>query len=77
MILCGGLAVLYHHSTENWRLLILGTWLSMFFLSAMLVHKLERKKAITSPAPDHKVVGGTKKVQAMPAEDSSRVTVNT
>jgi UDP-N-acetylmuramyl pentapeptide phosphotransferase/UDP-N-acetylglucosamine-1-phosphate transferase len=75
MIACGGLAVLYHHSTENWRLLILGTWLVMFFLLAVLVHKLERKRAITSHSPDPQVASGKKKAQAMPAEDSARVTV--
>ncbi|NJN37081.1 MAG: hypothetical protein HC794_08530, partial [Nitrospiraceae bacterium] len=30
MLLCGGLAVLYHHSTENWKLVILGAWLVIF-----------------------------------------------
>ncbi|MBS0150342.1 MAG: glycosyltransferase family 4 protein [Nitrospira sp.] len=78
MILCGGLAVSYHHSTDNVRLLILGVWVGMFVLLAMLVHAFERKKALSCPVPDSTtVVGDKKKVQAIPVEDSSRATVNT
>lgn len=77
MILCGGLAVAYHHSTDKVRLIILGAWVGMFVLLAMLVHALERKKAMACPVPDSKVAGSRKTVQAMPVEDSSRVTVNT
>jgi len=77
MVLCGGLAVLYHHSTDKVRLIILGAWVGMFVLIAMLVHALERKKAMACPVPDSKVAGSRKTVQAMPVEDSSRVTVKT
>jgi len=78
MILCGGLAVSYHHSADKIRLIILGAWAGMFVILAMLVHLLERKKVIACPVPGPTtVVGGKKKVQAMPVEDSSRVTVNT
>ena len=77
MILCGGLAVAYHHSTDNVRVIILGVWAGMFVLLAMLVHTLERKMAASCPVPDSQVAGSKKKVQAMPVEDSSRVTVNT
>jgi UDP-N-acetylmuramyl pentapeptide phosphotransferase/UDP-N-acetylglucosamine-1-phosphate transferase len=75
MTACGGLAVLYHHAPEQWRPVILGVWLVMFFLLAMLVHRLERKKAITFPVPDSKVAGGKKKAQPVNAEDSPRMTV--
>ncbi|MBX3303329.1 MAG: glycosyltransferase family 4 protein [Nitrospira sp.] len=75
MTACGGLAVLYHHAPERWRLFILGVWVVMFFLLAMLVHRLERKKTITSPVPDPKVAGGKKKAQPVTAEDSPRMTV--
>lgn len=75
MTACGGLAVLYHHAPEQWRLFILGVWLVMFFFLAMLVHRLERKKTIASPVPDPKAASGKKKAQPVSAEDSSRVTV--
>ena len=77
MILCGGLAVSYHHSTDNVRVIILGVWAGMFVLLAMLVHMRELKMATSCPVPDSQVAGSKKKVQAMPVEDSSRVTVNT
>lgn len=77
MILCGGLAVTYHHSTDKGRLIILGVWAGIFALFAILVHALERKKALACSVTDSKVAGSRKTVQAMPAEDSSRVTVNT
>jgi UDP-N-acetylmuramyl pentapeptide phosphotransferase/UDP-N-acetylglucosamine-1-phosphate transferase len=77
MILCGGLAVLYHHSPDKVRLIILGVWVGLFVLLAILVHKLERKKIISCSVPNPKVEGGKKKVQTMPAEDSARVTINT
>lgn len=77
MLLCGGLAVSYHHSTDNVRVIILGVWAGMFVLLAMLVHMRELKMATSCPVPDSQVAGSKKKVQAMPAEDSSRVTVNT
>jgi UDP-N-acetylmuramyl pentapeptide phosphotransferase/UDP-N-acetylglucosamine-1-phosphate transferase len=44
MILCGGLAVLYHHSTDNVRLIILGAWVGMFLILGRLVHKLEQRR---------------------------------
>lgn len=77
MILCGGLAIAYHHSTDKGRLIILGAWVGMFVLLAMLVRALERKKAMACSLPDSKIAGSRETVQAMPVEDSSRVTVNT
>lgn len=75
MVLCGGLAVLYHHSTEQWRLVILGTWLALFLLFAMLVHRLERKKTTAFLVEDLKVLSGKKKSVPVTAEDSPRETV--
>lgn len=61
MILCGGLAVSYHHSTDNVRVIILGVWAGMFVLLAMLVHMLEGKMATSCPVPDSQVAGSKKK----------------
>ena len=75
MILCGGLAVWYHHSTDGLRLCILGGWMGLFVLLAMLVSRLERSAASTSPVPEHPAKDGKKKAQTVSAEDSSRVAV--
>ena len=45
MIVCGGLALWYHHSTDHIRLFVLGVWMGMFPLLAVLVTVLERKTA--------------------------------
>jgi UDP-N-acetylmuramyl pentapeptide phosphotransferase/UDP-N-acetylglucosamine-1-phosphate transferase len=42
MILCGGLAVLYHHSTDNVRLIVLGVWVAVFLGLGAFVHRLEQ-----------------------------------
>jgi len=44
MLLCGVLAVLYHHSTEKWRPLILGGWVLMFLTLGGLVYVVERRQ---------------------------------
>lgn len=78
MLLCGGLAVWYHHATDHLRLFILGAWTSVFFLLAVLVHMLERSATSASPVSDHPVIpviDGKKKAQTVSAEDSSRVAV--
>ena len=75
MILCGGLAVSYHHSTDNVRLIILGAWGGMFVLLAMLVSMLERRRTRTSPILEQTGKEGKKKVEAVPTEDSSRIPV--
>lgn len=75
MLLCGGLAVLYHHAPEQWRPVILGVWLAVFLFLVMLVHRLERKKAITSLVADPKVMSSKEKSEPVTAEDSPRVTV--
>jgi UDP-N-acetylmuramyl pentapeptide phosphotransferase/UDP-N-acetylglucosamine-1-phosphate transferase len=76
MLLCGGLAVLYHHSAEKWRLVILGTWLVMFLVLGRLVKRLEQQ-TVSRPVRTSKAASGASKVQAVPAEESERVTVKT
>ena len=76
MLLCGGLAVLYHHSTENWKLVILGTWLVMFLVLGRLVKRLEQQ-TVSRPVRTSKAASGASKVQAVPAEESERATVKT
>jgi UDP-N-acetylmuramyl pentapeptide phosphotransferase/UDP-N-acetylglucosamine-1-phosphate transferase len=74
MMLCGGLAVLYHHSTDNVRLLILGVWVGLFFLLGSLVGKLERKGKV-SRSLRHPVASG-RNTEA-PVQDPPRVVVKT
>lgn len=75
MILCGGLAIWYHHSTDGLRFYILGAWMCLFFLLAMLVSLLERRTSRMSLLIDHTVRGGQEEMQAVSAENSSRVPV--
>jgi UDP-N-acetylmuramyl pentapeptide phosphotransferase/UDP-N-acetylglucosamine-1-phosphate transferase len=62
MMLCGGLAVLYQHATDNWRLVILGTWVVMFLFLGGVVNRLERRKD-RSPGPVPIASSGEKYVQ--------------
>ncbi|MEQ1848588.1 MAG: hypothetical protein ABL983_23785, partial [Nitrospira sp.] len=50
MILCGGLAVLYHHSTDRWRLVILGVWVGVFLVLGRLVHTFEQRRTASGTA---------------------------
>jgi UDP-N-acetylmuramyl pentapeptide phosphotransferase/UDP-N-acetylglucosamine-1-phosphate transferase len=76
MLVCGSLAVLYHHSTGSGRLIIWGTWVVMFLSLAMFVHRLGWKKVVRASVRDHKAASGKPtQVQSAPAEDSSRATV--
>ncbi|MDC8448503.1 MAG: glycosyltransferase family 4 protein [Nitrospira sp.] len=77
MVLCGGLAVLYHHSTDKIRLIILGVWVALFLVLERLVKRLERRRKHSRPVQKSHVASGKSPVQVMPEEDSSRVTVNT
>lgn len=77
MILCGGLAVLYHHSTENWRLVILGTWLVMFLVLGSLVKKLEQQQTVSRPVRSSKAASDAHQAQAAPTQESQRETVKT
>lgn len=57
MMLCGGLAVLYHHSRDNVRLIILVAWMGMFLLLGSLVAKLERNGKVARSLRDPVVPG--------------------
>jgi UDP-N-acetylmuramyl pentapeptide phosphotransferase/UDP-N-acetylglucosamine-1-phosphate transferase len=43
MALCGGLAVLYHDASEEWRLVILGFWGVLFLSLALAVKGVEQR----------------------------------
>ncbi len=75
MIICGGLAILYHHSSGNWRLLVLGAWLVMFFILGRLVNRLEQKRTYSHPPRNPHAASDSNPVQTAPAQDSSKVTV--
>lgn len=77
MLLCGGLAVLYHHSTDKIRLIILGVWMALFLVLERLVKRSERRRKHSRPVQKSHAVSGKVPAQVMPEEDSSRVTVNT
>ena len=77
MIICGGLAVLYHHSTENGKLVILGTWLIMFLILGRLVKRLEQRRTVSRPVQSSKTGSDAHKVQAVPTQESQRETVKT
>lgn len=74
MILCGGLAVLYHHSTDKVRLIILAVWVGMFFLLGSLVGKLERKRKASCSLRDPIASGRSAEV---PVQEPPRVAVKT
>lgn len=77
MLLCGALAICYHHSAENGRLVILGTWLLMFLGLGRLVKRLERNRIVSCPVRSSKTGRDANKVQAVSAEEPQRVTVKT
>lgn len=78
MILCGGLAVLYHHSTDDGRLIILGAWVGMFLVLGRLVKRLElQQQTVSHPVRSSKAASEATNVQAVLAEESQRVTVKT
>lgn len=77
MVLCGGLAVLYHHSTDKVRLIILGAWVSIFFILGSLVSKLERNGKVSRSLRDPVVSGTNAEVPVVPVQDPPRVAVKT
>ena len=77
MIICGGLAVLYHHSTEDWKYFVLGTWLIMFFALGRLVKRLEQRRIVSLPVRSSKTGSDAHMVQAVPTRESQRETVKT
>ncbi|MDH5348641.1 MAG: hypothetical protein OEW13_12130, partial [Nitrospira sp.] len=77
MILCGGLAVLYHHSTDNVRLIILGAWVCLFFHLGRVVGKLERNGKVSRSLRDPITSGRKAEVPVVPVQDPPRVVVKT
>jgi len=75
MILCGGLAVLYHHSTDRWRLVILGVWVGVFLVLGRLVHKLEERRTAAGTAQSLAAAGVSTPVSVVAPQDSPRVIV--
>ena len=77
MLFCGGLAVLYHHATENGKLAVLGAWLVMFLVLGRFVKRLEQGHAVSRPVRSATTGSDANKAQAVSAEESQRVTVKT
>lgn len=77
MMLCGGLAVLYHHSTDKMRLIVLGVWVGMFFLLGGLVGKVERTKKVSCTRRDPVASGSDAEVPVVPIQDPPPVVVKT
>jgi UDP-N-acetylmuramyl pentapeptide phosphotransferase/UDP-N-acetylglucosamine-1-phosphate transferase len=77
MILCGGLAILYHHSTDNVQLIILGTWAGMFILLGGVVSKLERSGKVSCTLRDPIASDRKADVPVVPVQDPPRVVVKT
>lgn len=75
MIACGGLAVLYHHSTDKVRLVILGIWASIFLVWGILVHRLEQKPKNVPLIRDAHVASEDNPVRAVSDPTAARVTV--
>ena len=75
MLLCGGLAVLYHHATGNGKLAILGAWMVMFLVLGRLVKWLELKQAIARSVGNAKTGSDAPKIQAVPTQEAQRETV--
>lgn len=51
-LICGGLAVLYHHGSDAWRLVALGAWVSLFLACRVVVKKLEAQAKGTEHKPE-------------------------
>jgi UDP-N-acetylmuramyl pentapeptide phosphotransferase/UDP-N-acetylglucosamine-1-phosphate transferase len=75
MIACGGLAVLYHHSSEAWRLLILGGWVMMFLVLGRRVTRLERQAERSHSARDPHDARKEKPVRPVSVPKPERETV--
>ncbi|MBK9308886.1 MAG: glycosyltransferase family 4 protein [Nitrospira sp.] len=75
MILCGGLAVLYHHSTDSWRLVILGVWVGVFLVLGRLVYKLEQRRTASGTAQSHAATRVGTSVPVVAPQDPPRVIV--
>ena len=75
MALCGGLAVLYHHSTDSWRLVILGVWVGVFLVLGRLVHTFEQRRTVSGTAHSLAATRVSTPVPVVAPQDSRRVTV--
>lgn len=75
MVLCGGLAVLYHHSTDRWKLVILGVWVGVFLMLGRLVHQLERQRTASGTAQSLAASGVSTPVPVATPQEAPRVTV--
>jgi UDP-N-acetylmuramyl pentapeptide phosphotransferase/UDP-N-acetylglucosamine-1-phosphate transferase len=75
MMLCGGLAVLYHHSADKDQLVILGVWVGLFVLLGSLVRKLERNRKVSRPLRNPVV--SIKKAEKPVVQDPPRAVVKT
>ena len=49
MALCGGLAVLYQEASEEWRLVILGSWGVLFASLAFVIKEVEQRMQPVAP----------------------------
>lgn len=72
MIVCGCLAVLYHHSSDAWRLFILGGWVMMFLGLGRLVSRVERRADRSRSARAARMESKEKPVRSVSAPDSER-----
>ncbi len=75
MLLCGGLAVLYHHSTDGWRLVTLGVWVGVFLVLGRLVHTLEQRRTASETAHSLTDSSASTPVPVVASQDSPRVIV--
>ena len=75
MVTCGGLAVLYHHSPETWRFVILGAWVMMFLVLGRLVSRVERQATRSRPVRDSHEARKKTPVGPVAAPEPERETV--
>ncbi len=77
MVLCGGLAVLYHHSKDEVRLIIFAVWVGMFLLFRILVGRLERNGMVARSLRDPVPSGRGAEAPVVPVQDPPHVVVKT
>jgi UDP-N-acetylmuramyl pentapeptide phosphotransferase/UDP-N-acetylglucosamine-1-phosphate transferase len=75
MMLCGALAVLYHHTTEKGRLIVLGTWVVTFVVLGTLVSRIEQKQKQSRHVRPPHVRREDKPVQTVSAQTPVEETV--
>jgi UDP-N-acetylmuramyl pentapeptide phosphotransferase/UDP-N-acetylglucosamine-1-phosphate transferase len=75
MVVCGGLAVLYHHSTPDGRFLVLGVWVTLFLLLDVMVRRLERKRTISKAGQEPGVGSDNPAVPIVSVQDPPREVV--